>query len=72
MKTVKCMYFPKRCPTEQAAQEGKSVALLHCFLSIRLLLQVSNAVPWNHASPAVGTNVLNFNISSGQEFEDGL
>lgn len=59
MKTVKCMCFPKRCLAEQVAQEGEFVALLHCFLSVRLHLHVSNAAPWNLASLAVGPNVLN-------------
>lgn len=55
MKTVKCVCFPKRSPAEQAAQEGESTALLHCYLSLRLLRK---PVMQSHASLAVGPNVL--------------
>jgi len=41
----KCTRFPKRCPAEQAAQEGGFVALLPCSLSVRLCLHISNGHP---------------------------
>lgn len=59
-------------PAEQEAQEGVSITLLHCFLAIRLHLQVINAAPCNQTNLPVGLNVLNFTIPFGQELEDGL
>lgn len=55
--TVKCTCFPQRSPANrQLRKAGPSPC---CSVpSMRLLLQITNAAPWNCSSLAAGLNVL--------------
>lgn len=67
MKTLKC-----RCFQRSSAHRKVNSAPCCSLPPMRLLLQVTNAAPWNCSGLAAGLNVLNFTISSGKELEEGF